>query len=208
MFTDGASRFSSTISASHEEMNSSTTLDVAQSDFLDDVFGGDSDDEHDNRGESGNVINVESVRNHDVSDVPRLRGIHTTNGYRDGISASKEKFLQEGFDEGYSLGAEIGAAAGKLIGILEGLVSAVRTEDLKAELGNNLEQARLGLSAKNLYSPEFFGEDGIWKYDVGDAGEDEDVTFRVVASKHPVIIKWGEIVDGLLMKHGLQTISS
>src|ERR1700761_4703178 len=59
------------------------------------------------------------------SDVPRLRSTHVTNGYREGIAASKEKFVQEGFDEGYALGAELGLKAGWCLGVLEGLL---RTE--------------------------------------------------------------------------------
>ena len=200
MFTNETSKFSN----SNDDMNTTTELEVTASDPLDDVFGADSDD-----GQlASEPMTSSRSRNEDVSDVPRLQGIHTTNGYREGVAASKEKFLQEGFDEGYSLGGEIGAAAGRLVGILESLVIAVRSGAASAvatELGEKLASARSELSAKSLYAPDFFGEDGIWKYEVatGDAGED-DVTFRLVANGHPSIKKWTREVEALCEKCGLR----
>jgi hypothetical protein len=58
-------------------------------------------------------------------DTKKLRQIHTTAGYRDGISTSKSLHIQTGFDEGFSLGAVIGSKAGFLLGVLEGVVRAV-----------------------------------------------------------------------------------
>ncbi|KAL8985824.1 MAG: hypothetical protein Q9177_004326 [Variospora cf. flavescens] len=55
------------------------------------------------------------------SDIPRLRSTHATNGYRDGISASKDQALQPGFDEAYPLGAILGLRVGYVLGVLEGL---------------------------------------------------------------------------------------
>ena len=207
MFTDDRSRFSSSVVAAGNEMNSDNEPETAPSNPLDDVFGDDSGDEPNVRSQLTDTSPTTGNRN-DVSDVPRLRGIHTTNGYRDGISASKEKFLQEGFDEGYSLGAEIGAVAGRLFGILEALVAAMQEPDAQAEAKKTLEEARAGLSAKALYATEYFGEDGIWKYEVTEAGgSEDDVTFRMVASKHPVMAKWNNKVDALLAAHGLKTSS-
>lgn len=48
----------------------------------------------------------------DPSDIPRLRSIHVTAGYRDGIASSKAAYVQEGFDEGFSLGAVLGGEWG------------------------------------------------------------------------------------------------
>lgn len=58
-------------------------------------------------------------------DVARLRSIHTTAGYREGLSEAKDRALQPGFDEGYSLGAALGMRAGLIVGIVEGLPDAV-----------------------------------------------------------------------------------
>jgi hypothetical protein len=205
MFTDGISRFSTANTPPADEMNEIREPESAQSNPLDDVFGGDSDDDHASDAYIRTHREHPQLRNQHVSDVPRLQGIHTTNGYRDGIAASKEKFLQEGFDEGYSLGAEIGAAAGRLIGVLEGLLVAVLAHAAASDVPVRLEDARRELSAKSLYAPEYFGEDGIWKYDIGESREtEEDVTFRVVAAAHPVIAKWTRIADEVVAKHGLQ----
>jgi hypothetical protein len=61
----------------------------------------------------------------EVSDVPRLQAIHSTAGYRDGVSTAKEKFLQEGFDEGFALGAELGRIVGHLLGAVEAAHAAL-----------------------------------------------------------------------------------
>lgn len=203
MFMGGVSRFST----STDDLNVPAAPEPAPSDPLDDVFGEDSNDDRAPRNQLSNPSAASYSRTNDVSDVPRLQGIHTTNGYRDGIAASKEKFLQEGFDEGYSLGAEIGAAAGRLIGVLEALVVAIR-EEADEGIAEKLAGARTELSAKSLYAPEYFGEDGIWKYNVAGAEDDEDnVTFRVVVRNHPLISKWTGAVDVLLLKYGLRSKS-
>jgi hypothetical protein len=163
----------------------------------------------------------------DVSDMARLRSTHNTAGYREGVSASKEAHVQDGFDEGYSLGAEIGTRVGWILGALEGLVAGSRratttaihqtatpqssaqkdsdaeskgshTEKNPTDVRTLLAQARLDLSAKNIYSQEYFHENGLWKYDVpvADPGdEDTNVIFRDVADAHPLILKWNGAVD-------------
>lgn len=59
------------------------------------------------------------------SDDIRLRGIHGTQGYRDGITSSKAAHVQIGFDEGYSLGAALGLIAGQCLGSLSALRDAL-----------------------------------------------------------------------------------
>jgi hypothetical protein len=208
MFTDGASRFSTTAAAQTDDLSAVHEPETRASDSLDDVFGGDSDDEYDDQSQLSNRFTDAEHRNQDISEVPRLRSTHTTNGYREGLSTGKEQYLQEGFDEGYSLGAEIGAAAGRLIGILEALVVAIHDVSVQAEVVQKLEGARTDLSVKNLYAPEYFGaEDGIWRYTISDEGEnEEDVTFRVVASRHPLIVRWSAVVNGLLEEYGLTSM--
>jgi hypothetical protein len=123
------------------------------------------------------------------SDVPRLRSTHVTNGYREGIATSKERFIQEGFDEGYSLGGEIGRVVGRILGILEGMsrsplsqASVVereigeedgegKTEEVErgvkeGEVEDLLKAAREELSLVNIFGRQFFGEDGVWIYHV------------------------------------------
>jgi hypothetical protein len=205
MFTDDqSSRFASTSGFTDD----TAVIEPATANPLDDVFGNDSDEEHPSQTQSSHQSATSRSRNEDVSDVPRLQSIHTTNGYREGIAASKEQFLQEGFDEGYSLGAEVGAAAGRVIGVLEALVAAIRDPEVRAEVFDEITKAKTELSAKGLYAPTYFGEDGIWKYEVNDSeGSEEDVTFRVVAGKHPLIIKWTQVAMELKKKCGLGSIT-
>ena len=114
----------------------------------------------------------------EVSDIPRLRSRHVTEGYREGIAESKEKYIQDGFDEGYSLGAELGLKTGWCLGVLEGVCKAVE----KAQADGSKEVERVAKDAPNpfelfkkaqeelemqkLYDAAYFGNDGIWLYDV------------------------------------------
>jgi hypothetical protein len=126
-----------------------------------------------------------------VSDVPRLQAAHSTAGYREGISASKERFIQEGFDEGYQLGAELGY----LVGLIQGCLSAIATgaeksgidDDVKRRVREVVLKAESELDLRKAFGTEYFGSDGVWTYDVGrDEGE---VSFRDVALAHP-LVKW------------------
>lgn len=132
------------------------------------------------------------------SDIPRLQSQHSTAGYREGITTSKGTFMQEGFDEGYMLGAELGMRGGWIIGVLEGIVHGGQGVERVKTL---LKEARQELSIKGLYAPGYFGQDGIWTYDVGEKTEgqeeDEELDFRKVAAAHPVIRKWMGLVEVL-----------
>ena len=88
----------------------STAGDHSDNNTLDDIFG---DDTHSQAPPT------------EPSEIPRVRNTHVTNGYRDGISESKARFVQQGFDEGYSLGAELGLKAGWVLGVAESLVKAL-----------------------------------------------------------------------------------
>jgi hypothetical protein len=158
------------------------------------------------------------------SDIPRLRSVHVTSGYREGIAVSKEKYLQEGFDEGYSLGGEIGREAGRVIGVLEGLLhrrssqvevmkeGAVGGKDdgggADTDVVELLRSASEELSLSRLFSPEFFGEDGVWVFPVvGEDTADEEplqVTFADVAVAHPIVRKWRTVVSELLARREIQ----
>ena len=78
-----------------------------------------------------------SMQNH-PSDIPRLRQVHATAGYREGISRAKAQSLQPGFDEGYGLGATFGLHVGYLLGALKGLVALYQGQE------ENLTRSRLG----------------------------------------------------------------
>lgn len=159
----------------------------------------------------------------DPSDIPRLRSTHVTNGYREGIAASKEKHIQEGFDEGYALGAELGMRVGWCLGVLEGVWNAAPTQTGDASQGRAradgsekegrvereevrkmLAQAEGELQVQCLFGKEYFGADGIWTYDVPDDSEAEEVTFRQVADAHPLLKKWMKIVGDLADGVGLE----
>lgn len=135
--------------------------------------------------------------NTEHSDVPRLRRIHVTNGYREGIAVSKEEHVQAGFDEGFSLGGEIGMRAGWCLGILEGICQAlsraIESEDGNARRARDMYmQAKEELALEKLLSKDYIGPDGIWKYDVPgqDDVEELSVTFGDVAVQHPVLQLW------------------
>ena len=148
------------------------------------------------------------------SDIPRLRSIHVTNGYREGIAIGKEQHLQIGFDEGYSLGAELGLRAGWCLGVLEGLMQVAtqrhaESSSTEGQLGTDealqiLREAESELKVENLCGKEWFGEDGVWSWEVSGVDDEHEaagavageprlrVAFDDVAAAHPIIKKWRE----------------
>lgn len=165
-------------------------------DLFDDVFGSAPNSPILSGGRDDDFA-VERMNAHEVSDIPRLRSRHVTEGYREGIAESKEKFIQEGFDEGYSLGAELGLQAGWCLGVLDGVCKAL---DKKQTTGGKQSHAEMGepdelfkkaqdeMQMQKLFDPAYFGSDGIWLYDV--PGSEDETTFRQVAIAHPVLSKW------------------
>ncbi|KAK1816096.1 Essential protein Yae1, N terminal [Friedmanniomyces endolithicus] len=157
------------------------------------------------------------------SDISRLRDTHVNSGYREGITASKERHMQDGFDEGYSLGAELGLKAGWCLGALEGLWRAMpvgsneqddhagkggggtNDEVSRLELLVLLETAGAELDISQLCGKDYFGEDGLWLYGVPEqeAGE-HDMTFERVAAAHPILRKWTDKVMEVCKQLGLQ----
>lgn len=143
----------------------------------------------------------------DPSDIPRLRSVHVTAGYREGLSASKEQHVQAGFDEGFSLGAELGMKVGWILGVLEGVARALAAgggddddggggggQEVMSKEGMQAEVARAEeeLSMRCLFAEEFFGGDGVWIYPVPAAEREgeENVTFAEVAKAHPRVVEW------------------
>ena len=130
----------------------------------------------------------------DPSDIPRLRGTHSTAGYRAGISTSKEQTLQPGFDEGYSLGAVFGLRVGYILGALEGLCFAhSQDSEGRKRLAQSVKEAKEQLALEKIFGKEWWGEDGIWRYEVH--AKEEEVTFREVANAHPLVKRWVEKVE-------------
>ncbi|EPE31934.1 hypothetical protein GLAREA_12016 [Glarea lozoyensis ATCC 20868] len=168
-------------------------------DILDDVFGS----------EPGSPAFGGGGANDEYSDIPRLREKHETEGYRDGVTKGKAETVQKGFDEGYSLGAVLGLRIGKVLGLLEGVWGGVRSVKDESEVWDR-ERARLEVLVKegreelrteSLFGAEWWGEDGIWKYDV--PGEGGEVVWEDVAKAHPLVVKWEGIVDEEVKRWGL-----
>lgn len=148
------------------------------------------------------VFGDDEVRGNDEqSDIPRLKEKHETEGYRDGVTKGKGKSVQVGFDEGYGLGAVLGLKIGKILGVLEGIHAAICTADgdewmthrvLAAKLH---DEARKELSTQSVFGSQWWGEDGIWKYDVPAEKDGMEVLFPDVGAAHPLVQKWEKIVD-------------
>lgn len=204
---------------------------IYQNDDLDDVFGSAPaspslftsspshlpDEEHiDN---SGNING-----NKEISDIPRLKEKHETEGYRDGVTKGKAQTVQKGFDEGYTLGAVLGLRIGRIQGLLEGLTGGLRAGGPAAvgiageesegavewkEQSNRLQallaKAKEELKTENVFGREYWGEDGIWKFKVpGESQEEQiDVVFDDVAGAHPLIKKWEGVVDEEIERWGI-----
>lgn len=162
--------------------------------------------------ESNNTnLGINGFASADPSDIPRLRTRHVTEGYREGIAASKDKFLQEGFDEGFALGAEIGLLAGSILGLLEGLMKGLHNgSEARLETAEILSKAEQELNMEKLISEDFFEADGNWKFNVADEGGNfrgddsgEDFGFKDVAAAHPTLKEWKVRVKGLGSKYGV-----
>jgi hypothetical protein len=150
------------------------------------------------------------------SDIPRLKEKHETEGYRDGVTKGKAESVQKGFDEGYGLGATLGLRAGKLLGVLEGIYSAILTatndpankeneewETQRERVGRLFEEAKDELKTQSMFGKEWWGEDGIWKFEVPGEKEGREVTFPDVASAHPLVVKWEKVVEEEVDRWGL-----
>ncbi|KAF2503102.1 hypothetical protein BU16DRAFT_555125 [Lophium mytilinum] len=147
---------------------------------------------HDSLAEHPELSN--SQAHETLSDIPAIRRSHNNAGYREGISVSKEKFIQEGFDEGYALGACIGQKVGYILGVLEGIVTALRRT---SSVGNGwrdaralLELAREELRVEVLLGTQWVDSEGLWKWDVPGSEKEGEVTFIEVADAHPTLKSW------------------
>ncbi|KAF7544926.1 hypothetical protein G7Z17_g9572 [Cylindrodendrum hubeiense] len=162
----------------------------AANDALDDVFGS---------GPSSPTAEHHDAPHSAVhpSDMRRLQTEHSTAGYREGVSAAKDSSMQAGFDEGFSLGASVGLRAGQLLGMLECIADAVRGRDDPdaVRVGELVREAREELSIGTIFKPDYWAEDGNWKYEVPPSQGEDEVLFTDVAEAHPMIRKWTAIAD-------------
>lgn len=146
--------------------------------------------------------------NDEQSDIPRLKEKHETEGYRDGVTKGKAESVQTGFDEGFGLGAVLGLQIGKILGLLEGIHSAIRVAEgdkwisEKSRLGTLYEDAKRELSTQSVFSTEYWGQDGIWKYEVPE-GEGKEVVFPDIAAAHPLVKNWENKLDEEVKRWGL-----
>lgn len=196
-----------------------------RADPLDDVFGSDGDDNDsspvfEGGDDEDHPPQIRIIRgapaavqqNQHPSDMHRLRQEHTTAGYREGITVAKGTSIQAGFDEGFGLGATIGLRVGYLLGVLEGVAAALSRDPAlaaaHAEAAGLLAGARGELGVQAVFSPEYWGSDGTWKYEVGAQGgqadEDEEVVFSHVADAHPLVRKWTAAVEAQMRRWGLE----
>ncbi|RYP24172.1 hypothetical protein DL765_000667 [Monosporascus sp. GIB2] len=144
-------------------------------------------------------------------DVRRLQVTHSTEGYREGITAGKAQSIQAGFDEGYNLGANVGLKAGQLLGLLEGITAALgqRRADADADADGSerasqlLVDARLELRTERIFDEAYWAPDGSWRYDVKGTRDDGETVFEDVANEHPLVSKWTRIVHEELRRWNL-----
>jgi len=154
---------------------------------------------HDNRMRSGNL---------EPSDIPRLKEKHETEGYRDGVTKGKAESVQKGFDEGYSLGAMLGLRIGKILGLVEGIYGALKGTggeyNLEVERVEKLvSEAKEDLGTRSVFGTDWWGEDGVWKFEVPGEQDGKEVLFPDVAAAHPLVIKWERFVEDEVKRWGL-----
>ena len=83
---------------------------------------------------------------------------------------------------------------GYILGALEGLCSAHLQESEEGGKCRKLvKEVRETLAIENIFGREWWGEDGIWKYEV--QGKEDEVTFREVVDAHPLVRRWVDKVD-------------
>lgn len=146
--------------------------------------------------------------NLEPSDVPRLKEKHETEGYRDGVTKGKAESVQEGFDEGYSLGAVLGLKIGKILGSLEGICGALKAggEGYKGEwerVERLWGEAKKELSTQSVFGREWWGEDGVWRFEIPGERNGKEVLFPDVAGAHPLVVKWEKVVEEEVKRWGL-----
>lgn len=163
-----------------------------QNDTLDDIFGSSPPSPTNAFALNGN----RHAGNTEPSDIPRLQEKHETEGYRDGVTKGKGETVQTGFDEGYGLGAVMGLRIGRILGVLEGLYYAVASDGGEGRRVKGLwEDGKRELRTERVFGVEWWGEDGIWRFDVpGEGKGGSEVVFGDVVGAHPLVRRWEGVV--------------
>ncbi len=101
------------------ESTSATSVSVETlSDSDGDIF--DTSDDYEDHSANNNAPRIPQSM---LSDLPAMQRQHMTAGYREGLSGSKAKSMQGGFDQGYPIGFELGIKVGQILGVLEGFLA-------------------------------------------------------------------------------------
>ena len=74
-----------------------------------------------------------------------------------------------------------------------------------------LKRAREELDLTHVFGPEYWDEDGVWKYEVKkrqdvkgeEKSEQEEITFQEVADQHPLLKAWREEIEQMMRKWGI-----
>lgn len=106
--------------------------------------------ESDSEEQQGAGVQGESV------EIKKLRTIHSKRGYVDGITASKEQNLQEGFDASYEQGGLLGKRAGRVLGELQMLDMLYGGEN--KQIRSDLKDAQQELRINKVLSTRNFDE--------------------------------------------------
>lgn len=72
-----------------------------------------------------------------------------------------------------------------------------------------LDEARRELVVERVFAREWWGEDGVWRFEVGEEGEreaggEEGVTFAKVAEEHPLLKSWLKRVRAEMRRLGVR----
>lgn len=168
-----------------------------QSNQLDDIYG--------SAPVSPVDTSIQASNEHEIlSDLPARQRLLDTDAYREGLTNSKGKFIQQGFDEGYSLGANLGLVVGYILGVLQTMAISCKDTDVAQYITLHEDEIRAKneLSIQVLLGQQWINEDGIWKWDV--RGDSDQITFDEVAKQHPVLIAWIARVDQLAAQSGFK----
>ncbi|KAG6372745.1 hypothetical protein JVT61DRAFT_7140 [Boletus reticuloceps] len=95
--------------------------------------------------------------NPDMNHVPeaewtKIASEFTNAGYREGIIAGKEAFLQAGFDAGF---ADIGVPLGRELGNLRGVAAAIRAQILSTQSAESVDLEEIRSISSGLSSIRF-----------------------------------------------------
>lgn len=111
------------------------------------------------------VISTDADLSAAMRNQARLKDQHSKSGYRDGITETKLRSNQIGFDENYATTAKVGLLAGWALGVLKSLkVSASGASPQLERIGSTIADLELTLTIANVFKQEIaFERDGRLK---------------------------------------------